>query len=644
MSSPEIVPYGSWRSPITSEAIVAEAIGLFEILVEGDDIYWIEARPREAGRYVLVRRSADGAIKDVTPPPYSVRSRVHEYGGGAATLHEGAAYFTNFRDQRLHLQRPGSDPVPLTPSHEAGPGEPRWRYADGVVDMARGLWIGVREEHAPDKRVINSLVAFNLSHGGPGRVLAGGYDFYASPCLSPDGTQLAWLSWHHPNMPWSATELWVARLRPDGMLAAPRCVAGGDEESVFQPQWSPDGRLHFVSDRTGWWNLYRCDDRGTPSPLCPKSAEFGQAQWNFGMSRYAFLGPDALVCAYSEAGFDKLAVLDITTGALSPIELGYSHFDYVRARGGRAVCRAGSPTEPTALIEVDPRSGAVEILRRANLAATDPALTRYFSIPRHLPFPTTGGRTAHAHYYAPVNPDHVAPAGDLPPLIVKCHGGPTSAASGTLDLRVQFWTTRGIAVLDVDYGGSTGYGREYRERLRGQWGVVDVEDCVNAARYAFAEGLADGNRAAITGGSAGGYTVLAALSFRDLFKGGASYYGISDIAALARDTHKFEARYLDWLIGPYPEREDLYRERSPLHHAEKLRRPVIFFQGDEDRVVPPNQTEMMVDAMRRNGVPVGYLLFAGEQHGFRRAENIKRALDAELYFYSALVFGTRLGF
>jgi dipeptidyl aminopeptidase/acylaminoacyl peptidase len=638
MADRETLPYGAWRSPITSDLIVGESIGLGDILVDGGDIYWIEARPSERGRNVLVRRAPDGTAEDITPAPFSARTRVHEYGGGAATVHRGVFFFTNFADQRLYRQRGELPPEPLTP--ETG----GWRYADGLFDAARKRWIGVREAHG-EGRVDNTLVAIDLESPGPGRVLAQGHGFYASPALSPDGRRLAWLTWDHPNMPWVGTELWLAEIAADGALAAPRRVAGSPAESIFQPQWSPDGVLHFVSDRTGWWNLYRCAPAsGEARPLCPRAAEFGQAQWVFGQSTYAFMSPERLVCAYHEAGRSHLARLDIATGTLTPIETPYTDFGQIRVAEGRIVCRAGSPASPTSIVAIDPASGAVEVLRRSAPAAGDETLRRYFSVPRHLSFATENGRVAYANYYPPANPDHAPPPGEKPPLVVKCHGGPTASASSVLSLGIQYWTSRGIAVLDVDYGGSTGYGRAYRERLQGGWGVVDVEDCVNAARHVIAEGLADGERAVITGGSAGGYTVLAALALHDFFKGGASYYGVSDVAALARDTHKFESRYLDWLIGPYPEQADLYRERSPLTHADKLRRPVIFFQGSDDRIVPPNQTEMMVEALRRQDIPVGYLLFAGEQHGFRRAENIKRALDAELYFYATLIFRTRLSF
>ena len=643
MTGREIRPYGAWRSPITSELIVGEAIGLGDIIIDGDDIYWIEGRPSEGGRNVIVRHVRGGGIEEITPAPYSARTRVHEYGGGAATVHRGAVFFSNFADQRLYRQTVRAAPTPLTPD-DAG-----WRYADGLFDMARQRWVGVREVHQTGGLVDNTLVAIGLAAPEPGRVLAQGHDFYASPKLSPDGRHLAWLTWDHPDMPWVGTRLWLAEIAADGALAAPRLVAGGAAESIFQPQFSPDGVLYFVSDRTGWWNLYCVDaTSGAVRPLCPRDAEFGQPQWVFGQSTYAFLSPGQLVCAYREAGRDTLARLDIAAGALVPIETPYTDFGQIRVAGGRVVCRAGSPTAPPAIVAIDPGNGEAEVLRQSAPAAVEDGLRHYFSGPRPLIFPTANGLSAYANYYAPINPDHSPPSGERPPLVVKCHGGPTASASTVLSLGVQYWTSRGIAVLDVDYGGSTGYGRAYRERLKGQWGVVDVEDCVSAARHVIAEGLADGERAVITGGSAGGYTVLAALArsdlFGDVFRGGASYYGVSDIAALARDTHKFESRYLDWLIGPYPERSDLYRERSPLTHADRLRRPVIFFQGADDRVVPPNQTELMVEALRRQGIPAGYLLFEGEQHGFRRADNIKRALDAELYFYAALIFRTCLSF
>ncbi|HEV2188882.1 MAG TPA: prolyl oligopeptidase family serine peptidase [Stellaceae bacterium] len=633
----ETLPYGAWKSPITSDLIVAETIGLGAVLVDGGDIYWTESRPSEGGRNVLVKRGAG----DITPTPFNVRTRVHEYGGGAALVHRGAVWFSHFADQRLYRLEPGGTPQPLTPEAAGGAS---FRYADGVID-AHGRWIGVREAHGGEHHVDNTIVAIDPAAPSAGRVLAEGADFYAAPRVSPDGTHLAWVQWNHPNMPWVGTELWVAEFAEDGGIGLRRKIAGGDDESVCQPQWSPDGVLYLISDRNGWWNLYRCDiGDGIVRPVCPHAAEFAPAQWVFGQSSYAFLSAGQMVCAYGESGRTVLARLDIASGKLTPLTLPYSEFGSIKVCGGKIVCGAGSPTGPGAIVAIDPQTCATEVLRQSSAAAADPELQRYFSAARHLEFPTENGLTAFANYYAPHNPDFAAPGGETPPLVVKCHGGPTSSASSSLSLGIQYWTSRGIAVIDVDYGGSTGYGRAYRDRLKGTWGVVDVDDCVNAARHVAAEGLADAERRVITGGSAGGYTVLAALAQRDVFKGGASYYGVSDVAALARDTHKFESRYLDWLIGPYPQEEALYAERSPLSHVDGLDCPVIFFQGADDRVVPPNQTEMMVEALRARGIPCGYLLFAGEQHGFRRAENIKRALDAELYFYAELVFKTRLSF
>jgi dipeptidyl aminopeptidase/acylaminoacyl peptidase len=642
---PETLPHGAWKSPVTSDLIVTETIGLGAVTIDGEEIYWTEGRPGEGGRNVLVRRTKNGGREDVTPAPYNVRTRVHEYGGGALTVHRGVAYFSNFADQRLYRLAPGDAAEPLTPAPGDGT---RYRYADGAIDASsspgRQRWIGVREAHEPDGRVDNTVVAVNFGAVDAGRVLVGGSDFYAAPRLSPDGKRLAWISWNHPNMPWVGTELWVAEIAADGALGERRKIAGGDAESISQPLWSPDGVLTFISDRSGWWNLYRAGNDGAMHPLCPRDAEFCGAQWVFGQASYAFLSAGQIVCSYGEAERTVLARLDVASGELTPLALPYSEFGSVKMCGGKIVCGAGAPTEPGAIVVIDPETCDCDVLRQASAVAADPDLRRYFSVGRQIEFPTEHGLTAFANYYAPLNPDFAAPAGGKPPLVVKCHGGPTSSASSSLSLGIQYWTSRGIAVIDIDYGGSTGYGRAYRERLKGQWGVVDVDDCVNAARHVCVKGLADGERAVITGGSAGGYTVLAALAQRDFFKGGASHYGVSDVAALARDTHKFESRYLDWLIGPYPDRADLYAQRSPISHVDGLSAPVIFFQGSDDRVVPPNQTESMVEALRRRGIPCGYLLFAGEQHGFRRAENIKRALDAELYFYAELVFKTRLSF
>jgi len=484
---------------------------------------------------------------------------------------------------------------------------------------------------------VNAIAAVDLSKSAEQQVLVSGNDFYAAPRVSPDGSRLAWLTWNHPNLPWDGTELWVGELEADGSVAGSEKVTGGANESIFQPEWSPEGALYFISDRTGWWNLYRCDQTHV-EPICPKDYEFGRPQWLFDMSTYSFVSPDQIICTYTSEGTWHLARVECTRGELNVIENLYTEVWNLRASPGSAVFCAGSPTQPPSIVRFDLASRSFHVLRRSSDIDIEPA---YLSVPETIAFPTEGGKTAHGFFYAPKNPGYEGPEGELPPLLVKSHGGPTGATSSSLVWDIQYWTSRGVAVLDVNYGGSSGYGRNYRERLDGQWGIVDVDDCVNGARYLAEQGRVDADRLAIRGSSAGGYTTLCALTFRDVFKAGASYYGISDLEALAKETHKFEARYLDRLIGPYPERRDIYRKRSPIHFTHLLSCPLILFQGLEDEIVPPNQAEMMVAALRVKGLAVAYVPFAGEQHGFRRAETIKRAMDAELYFYSR-VFGFEL--
>jgi dipeptidyl aminopeptidase/acylaminoacyl peptidase len=626
-----IAPYGSWKSPVTPDLIVAGGIGLSQVALDGEDIYWVEQRPSEGGRNVVVKRTPDGVTADVTPAPFNARTRVHEYGGGAYAVADGVVYFFNFLDQRLYRQRPGAAPEPITPAIAL-------RYADGVMDRCRNRMICVREDHRlSDQAAVNTLVSVKLDgDSAGGQVLVAGNDFYSSPRLSPDESRLAWLTWNHPNMPWDGTELWVGELNADGSLGRIERAAGGANESIGLPQWSPEGVLHFVSDRTGWWNLYRWRT-GRVEPLCDKAAEFGLPQWVFGQSLYGF-DADRIICAYGERGAWHLASLDAATGRLDPIDLPYQDVWRAHVGGGQAVLGVGSPTEPASIIRLDLATRQVEVLKRSSEAQVDPA---YLSIPQAIEFPTENGLTAHGFFYAPRNPDYAAPPGELPPLVVISHGGPTGSTSMTLNLNIQYWTSRGFAVLDVNYGGSTGYGREYRRRLNGQWGVVDVDDCVNGARYLVEQKLVDGERLVIRGGSAGGYTTLCALTFRDVFKAGADYFGVSDLEVLDKNTHKFESRYNYSLIGPYPERRDVYVSRSPVHFADRIVCPVIFFQGLEDQIVPPEQSEIMYRAVRDNGLPTAYLAFEGEQHGFRRAETIKRTLEAELYFYGQ-VFGFEL--
>ena len=562
----------------------------------------------------------------------------------------GRSIFSNLSDGRLYRQPdPGAEPIPLTPATPGAPGT--WRFADGVVDRSRKRWIGVREDHSGPAAPVNAIVAIDLAGSGsePGRVVADGHDFVSSPRLSPDGRRLVWLGWDHPDMPWNGTILYLADLDENGAVSGePLVIAGGRAELIFQPEWSPDGScVVFVSDRSGWWNLHRYElSTRASSAIAPMAAEFGQPQWAFGMSTYAFAGPDRIVCTCSQAGLGKLMSIDLATGAVQTLETPFTQFASVQADGDRVVFIAGAPSLATCVVALDLNSGRHRTLKKATdiLDESGPGIAAYLTSVEAVEFPTEGGKTAFGLFYPPHNPDYAGPADEKPPLLVRCHGGPTSAASSSLSLATHYWTSRGIAVLDVNYGGSTGFGRAYRDRLERNWGIVDVEDCINGARFLAERGLVDGKRMVISGGSSGGYTTLAALTFHDFFQGGASHYGVSDVAALARDTHKFESRYLDWLIGPYPEQEALYRERSPLFHAARLSKPVIFFQGEEDVVVPPGQTETMVAALRAGGKRVGYFLFSGEQHGFRQAANIQRALDAELYFYAIEVFGTGLTF
>ncbi len=631
MTESTIAPYGSWKSPITSERIVSESIKLGQITLDGDDVYWIESRPTEGGRSAIVRLHDNGTREILTPMPLNARTRVHEYGGAPYLVGNGALYFSNFADQRLYRQTPLQPPEPVTPSSS-------YCYADGVYDRKFNRLIYIREDHIDTScEPINTIVGIPLDHASephPGTILVSGNDFYASPRLSPPGNQLAWLTWNHPNMPWDGTELWIADIQQDGSLAHSRCIAGGRNESIFQPQWSPAGILHFVSDRTGWWNLYRWQDERVHA-LCPMEAEFGLPQWVFGQRLYDFESSSSIVCAYTRKGLWYLGRLDTTHGRLDTFDLPYTDFGNILVQGTRVLCTASSPSRPHSIVQIDLHTHEVNTLRQAVDFTID---ERYVSIPTAIEFPAQDGHSAHAFYYAPHNADSHAPEGERPPLIVKSHGGPTGASTTSFNLMIQYWTSRGFAVLDVNYGGSTGYGRAYRQRLDGQWGIVDVDDCVSGVQYVIEQGLADASRVTITGGSAGGYTTLCALTFRDCFTAGSSYYGVSDLEALVRDTHKFESRYLERLVGPYPERKDLYRERSPIYFTDRLSCPLILFQGLEDKVVPPNQAEKMFEAVKAKGLPVAYVAFEGEQHGFRQPKNIKRVLDNELYFYSK-VFG-----
>ena len=619
-------PYGAWTSPITSDFLVSSSIRLGLPIAVGADVYWAEGRPAEGGRQVIVRRTPEGATADMMAAPFNARTRVHEYGGGAATFaDDGTIYASNFEDQKLYRVRPGEAPQPIT--HTDG-----MRYADGVIDVERGRLICVREDHTGGGEAVNTIAAVDLATGDE-TVLVDGHDFFAAPRLAPDG-RLCWLSWDHPNMPWNGSELSVGTFDDAGGIEHAIVVAGGPSESIVQPTWAADGTLYFASDRNGFWNIYRLRG-GEVSPVLVRDNDFGKPSWVFGITTFDVLDNRHLAVTYADQGEWRLAVIDLETGHLRDVPTPYNEFNGVRVGHGRVLAVAGSPTRAPEIVSIDPMTGAVDVLKRSSEVDVD---EHYVSVAEPIEFPTEGGRTAHAFFYPPRNPDHVALDGERPPLLVFSHGGPTSATNGTLDLETQFWTSRGFAVVDVNYGGSTGYGRAYWERLNGQWGIVDVDDCVNAARYLADQGFVDPDRLAIRGGSAGGYTTLAALTFRDVFAAGASHFGVGDAVALATETHKFESRYLDSMIGPYPAARDVYLERSPINHVERLNRPTIFFQGLDDKVVPPNQAETMVAALTAKGVPVAYVAYEGEGHGFRKAANIKRTADAELYFYGR-IFG-----
>ena len=618
--------HGSWPTPITSELVVRAAARLGEVAVDGDDVWWSESRPAEGGRSVIVRRSADGAVRDVLPAPWNARTRVHEYGGGSWAVQDGTLWFTEFFDQRLYRLDAGSDtPVAVTAPPQVRAGV---RHAD-LQPVPDGL-LAVRETHAEDDRpaeVVNEIV--RVTPDGA-QVLVSGPDFVSDARLAPDGVTVSWLQWNHPDMPWDAAQLVVRA--SDG---SEHVIAGGTGESVVQPTWGEDLSLWFFSDRTDVWSLYRKRPHEQPEVVVDVGSDIAGPQWVFGQSRFALLSDGRVAFAYGRDGADRLAVLE-ADGTIRELDLPYGVYRYVTAQGSAVVCVAAGPSSEPVVLRVDVDGAQPEILRPARDLGLDGA---WFSQPEHLTFPTdprdTGIGEAHALVYPPTNPEASAAEGELPPLMVVVHGGPTSNAVPALSLEVQYWTSRGFCVADVDYRGSTGYGRRYRDALQGRWGILDLDDVVACARYLADSGRVDPRRLAIRGGSAGGYTTLAALTMRPgVFTAGASHFGVADLGALAAETHKFESRYLDGLVAPWPEGRAVYDERSPINHVDALDTPLAVFQGDEDEVVPPDQAEAIVAALREKGVPHAYLLFAGEQHGFRKAENIRAALDGELSFYA----------
>jgi dipeptidyl aminopeptidase/acylaminoacyl peptidase len=619
-------PYGTWVSPVTVELMTEAAIALASLSVDGADLYWLEARPRENGRAVLCRRRADGEIEDLTLAPFNVGSRVHEYGGGAYAVAAGCVVFSERASGNVFLI-------------EAGGGVPRkiekpdgCRYADFEFDGPRRRVLAVREDHRgrPPSDPKAAIVSLPLGDGAE-TVLVEGPDFLSSPRLSPDGKTLCWIAWDHPNMPWDGTKLFAADIALDGALAAARLVAGETPEAIVQPEWSADGALYFCSDRTGWWNLYR-QRGGKIEALAPVEAEVGGPHWVFRQRYYDFLGDGRIIAAIVRKGIRTAAVL--ADGKVTPLNVGQVQ-DCPRRFGDGLAYIATPPTAPPSVCIRPGVNGDPPSIIRSAAPAVLPSDS--ISVGEVISFATAGG-LAHAFWYPPKNRGFDGPKDELPPLVVLSHGGPTSMATNSFSLSIQWWTSRGFGVVDVNYGGSTGFGRAYRERLTGQWGVVDVEDCAAAAKHLVQQGLADPARLLIRGGSAGGFTTLAALTSLSLFKAGASHYGVGDLMLLATDTHKFESRYLDKLIGPLPQAKTLYAERSPINHIGKLACPVIFFQGEDDKTVPPNQAQTMVEAMNARDLPVAFYLFPGEGHGFRKAETMRRVLELELDFYGK-VFG-----
>jgi dipeptidyl aminopeptidase/acylaminoacyl peptidase len=622
-------PYGSWKSPISTDLIVAGSIGLSSPQTLQNGRCWIESRPHEGGRSVLVKQDPDGRVHDITPAPFNIRTRVHEYGGGASLIHGDSIYFSNFSDQQLYRQG-WEDPVPTQLTHAEG-----YRFANGSVDTRRKRMIYVVEDHNVSGEPQNLIGAVDLETGEL-TILAKGHDFYSSPVISPDGSRMAFMTWDHPNMPWDESTIWVTELDEAGMPGEMIPVAGGKQGeqkiSVQQPQFSATGELFYVSDESGYWNLYR---EHSGQSVCPREAEFGGPHWVFGMHHYEFLDSGKIICCYSEKNLDQLALLNPETGELEDLDLPYTSIGNLSLSGNRLLTVASSPTLFSEIIEIELSTKTIQTIKTSTDLELDQA---YLSVPETIEFPTAENAVAHGFYYPPTNQDFQGLDGETPPLIVMLHGGPTSATHAVLSFKTQYWTTRGFGVLDLNYRGSTGYGRAYQDELIRQWGIIDVEDAVAGAEYLVRQQKADPLRLAIRGGSAGGYTTLAALTFADTFKAGASLYGISDLEILAQETHKFESRYLDQLIGDYPEEKEVYQARSPINHLDQLSSPCIFFHGLEDQVVPPNQAEMMVEALRTKGIPVAYVPFEKEQHGFRIAENIKRCLELELYFY-ARIFG-----
>ena len=619
--------FGSWESTITTDLILNNSVSLGEISLFGDDIYWVEMRANEGGRYVVVKQTIDGKKTDAIPSGYNARTRVHEYGGGSYLVTNRGVVFSNFDDQSLYLVDANNVCKKLTIQEDC-------RYADIIYDKYRERLICIREDHSERaKEAVSSIIAVSLLESGNEIILQCGADFYSNPRLSNDGQKLCWISWFHPNMPWDNTSLFTSEINDVGQIGKASLVAGGDiNESVCQPSWSCDDILYFISDKNNWWNLYRLGENGIEC-IIKLDAEFAVPQWSFRESNYDFIDYNSIISIYRQQGLAYIAIINTDKKTFETLSLSYTEIESLVCKKNKAYFLGSSPTEFKSIIEYDIEKKIVNVIQKSNAICLD---KEYISVGESISFPVDENKHAHAVFYRPQNRYYTGLDDEKPPLVVMSHGGPTGESHNGLKMVVQFFSSRGFAVLDVNYGGSSGYGREYRRRLNGNWGIVDVNDCSKAALYVAEEGWVDKDRLAIRGGSAGGFTTLAALAYTDVFKAGASHYGVSDLEALTKETHKFESRYLDTLIGAYPETQEIYKERSPVNAVDRLSCPVIFFQGLEDKIVLPNQAELMVDALKLKGIPVVYVAYEGEQHGFRQAKNIKRTLESELYFYATI--------
>ncbi len=624
------LPYGSWASPITADLIVDGGLSLSDIKVDGDDIYWLEGRPGEDGRSVVVCRPFDGEKVDVIPTGFDVRTMVHEYGGGSYTVAARTVYFSNCHDQRIYRVRDGASPEALTSLPKVARSH---RYADFVISPKGGWLCSIRERHQPQLEPTNDLVALSIDEVRSPHVLASGYDFYSSPRFNIDGTRICWICWNHPNMPWDGCELWVADFSQAGSLSNETRVAGSKQESIVQPEWAACGDLYFVSDASGWWNLSVWDGQIT-RPFLQETVDHSQPAWQFGYSSYGFSTNGSVVLGADFSNSSTLRCFSNDGKELTGLSSGHSTARYVTIKDDHAFFVGSSVTSLPEIVSINMITGIHSIVQRSSTLELD--ITN-ISKPQSIAFPTNDNKQAYGFYYPPWNAQACGKEREKPPLLVISHGGPTGAAIPDLNLRVQFWTSRGFAVVDVDYRGSTGYGRSYRDALKPMWGIVDTADCIAAADFLVEQGLADKARLAIRGSSAGGYTAINALTFHNRFAVGATYYGVTDLKALVDDTHKFESRYLDGLIGPYPEARLLYHDRSAIHYTDRLESPMIIFQGLEDAIVPPSQAELMASMLRKKGIPFACLYFDDEQHGFRKAKNIKRCLEAELYFYGRVL-------